>query len=107
MAMNSYFISQRRREIAIRRVFGAEVNSITLRLLLTVVIQSLVAIVIAIPLSYWLAPMVSSISGLTIRMGFLPLLLSLVIVLAVNLLTAFFQSWRAATENPINNIKTE
>ena len=107
MAMNSYFISQRRREIAIRRVFGAEISSITLRLLLTVVIQSLVAMLIAIPLSYWLAPMVSSISGLTIRMELMPLLLSLVIVLAVNLLTAFFQSWRAATENPVNNIKTE
>ena len=107
MAMNSYFISQRRREIAIRRVFGAEVSSITLRLLLTVVIQSVVAMLIAIPLSYWLAPMVSSISGLTIRMELMPLLLSLVIVLAVNLLTAFFQSWHAATENPVNNIKRE
>ena len=107
MAMNSYFISQRRREIAIRRVFGAEISSITLRLLLTVVIQSLVAMLIAIPLSYWLAPMVSSISGLTIRMELMPLLLSLIIVLAVNLLTAAFQSWRAATENPVNNIKTE
>ena len=107
MAMNSYFISQRRREIAIRRVFGAEISSITLRLLLTVVIQSVVAMVIAIPLSYWLAPTVSSISGLTIRMEFMPLLLSLVIVLAVNLLTAAVQSWRAATENPVNNIKTE
>ena len=107
MAMNSYFISQRRREIAIRRVFGAEISSITLRLLLTVAIQSVVAMLIAIPLSYWLAPMVSSISGLTVRMELMPLLLSLVIVLAVNLLTAFFQSWRAATENPVNNIKTE
>ena len=107
MAMNSYFISQRRREIAIRRVFGAEISSITLRLLLTVVIQSLVAMLIAIPLSYWLAPMVSSISGLTIRMELMPLLLSLIIVLTVNLLTAAFQSWRAATENPVNNIKTE
>ncbi|MBQ8466254.1 MAG: FtsX-like permease family protein [Prevotella sp.] len=107
MAMNSYFISQRRREIAIRRVFGAEISSITVRLLLTVVIQSAVAMVIALPLSYWLAPMVSSISGLPIRMKLMPLLLSLVIVLAVNLLTAAFQSWRAATENPIKNIKTE
>jgi putative ABC transport system permease protein len=107
MAMNSYFISQRRREIAIRRVFGAEISSITLRLLLAVVVQSVVAMLIAIPLSYWLAPTVSSISGLTIRMELMPLLLSLVIVLAVNLLTAFFQSWRAATENPVNNIKTE
>jgi ABC-type antimicrobial peptide transport system permease subunit len=61
----------------------------------------------AIPLSYWLAPMVSSISGLTVRMELMPLLLSLVIVLAVNLLTAAVQSWRAATENPVNNIKTE
>ena len=107
MAMNSYFISQRRREIAIRRVFGAEISSITLRLLLAIVVQSVVAMVIAIPLSYWLAPTVSSISGLTIRMELMPLLLSLVIVLAVNLLTAAVQSWRAATENPVNNIKTE
>ena len=107
MAMNSYFVGQRRREIAIRRVFGAEISGITLRLLLTVAIQSIVAMVLAIPLSYWLAPMVGSISGLTIKMEFMPLLLSLLIVLAVNLLTAVFQGWRAATENPVNSIKNE
>ena len=107
MAMNSYFVSQRRREIAVRRVFGAEISGITMRLLLAVVVQSIVAMVIAIPLSWWLAPIVGSISGLTIKMEFLPLLLSLVIVLAVNLLTAAFQGWQAATENPVNSIKNE
>jgi len=107
MAMNSYFVGQRRREIAVRRVFGAEISGITLRLLCTVAIQSLVAAVIAIPLSYWIAPTVGSISGLTIKMEFMPLLLSLLIVLAVNLLTAAFQGWHAATENPIESIKTE
>ena len=107
MAMNSYFVGQRRREIAVRRVFGAEISGITLRLLLTVVVQSIVAMVIAVPLSCWLAPKVGSISGLSIQMQLSPLLLSLVIVLAVNLLTAALQSWRAASENPINNIKTE
>ena len=107
MAMNSYFVGQRRREIAVRRVFGAEISGITLRLLLTVVIQSLVAALIAIPLAYWLAPSVGSISGLSIKMEFMPLLLSLLIVLAVNLLTAAFQGWHAATENPVNSIKNE
>ena len=107
MAMNSYFVNQRRREIAVRRVFGAGISGITLRLLLTVVVQSIVAMVIAIPLSWWLAPIVGSISGLTISMEFLPLLLSLVMVLAVNLLTAAFQGWHAATENPVNSIKNE
>lgn len=107
MAMNSYFVSQRRREIAVRRVFGAEISGITMRLLLAVVVQSIVAMVIAIPLSWWLAPMVGSISGLTIKMEFLPLFLSLIIVLAVNLLTAAFQGWQAATENPVNSIKNE
>ena len=107
MAMNSYFVGQRRREIAIRRVFGSDVSAISLRLLRTVALQSLVAAVIAVPLACWLAPMVGSISGLTIRMELLPLLLSLLIVLAVNLLTAALQSWRAATENPVDSIKTE
>ena len=107
MAMNSYFVGQRRREIAIRRVFGSDVSAISLRLLRTVALQSLVAAVIAIPLACWLAPMVGSISGLTIRMELLPLLLSLLIVLAVNLLTAALQSWRAATKNPVDSIKTE
>ena len=37
----------------------------------------------------------------------LPLVLSLLIVLAVNALTATFQGWRAATENPVESIKTE
>jgi len=107
MAMNSYFVGQRRREIAIRRVFGAAISSITLRLLLIVVVQSLVAIVIAVPLACWLAPMVGSISGLAIRMELSPLLFSLLIVLAVNLLTAALQCWRAATVNPAESIKTE
>jgi len=107
MAMNSYFVGQRRREIAIRRVFGAEINSITQRLLRAVVVQSLIAAVIVIPLSCWLAPMVGSISGLRIEMQPLPLILALLIVLAVNVLTAAFQGWRAATENPVNSIKNE
>ena len=107
MAMNSYFVGQRRCEIAVRRVFGAEISSITRHLLHTVVIQSLIAAVIAIPLSCWLAPLVGSISGLHIEMQPMPLILALLIVLTVNVLTAAFQSWRAATENPVNNIKNE
>ena len=107
MAMNSYFVGQRRREIAVRRVFGAELSSITLRLLRTVVVQSLVAAVIAIPLAYWLAPEAGSISGLHVEMQFMPLLISLLIVLVVNVLTAALQGWRAATENPVNSIKNE
>ena len=107
MAMNSYFVGQRRREIAIRRVFGAEVSSITLRLLHTVVIQSFVAAIIAVPLACWLAPMAGSISGLSIRMELMPLVVSLLIVLAVNVLTAALQAWSAATENPVRSITNE
>ena len=67
----------------------------------------LVAAIIAIPLAYWLAPTAGSISGLHVEMQFMPLILSLIIVLVVNVLTAALQGWRAATENPINNIKNE
>ena len=107
MAMNSYFVGQRRREIAVRRVFGAEVGGITWQLMRTVLLQSCAAVIIAVPLSLWLAPLVGSISGLKIKMQIIPLLLAILIVIAVNLLAAALQSWRAASENPINNIKTE
>ena len=107
MAMNSYFVGQRRREIAIRRVFGAEISSITLRLLRTVVIQSLVAAVIAVPLACWVAPMAGSISGLSIHMEPMPMVVSLLIVLTVNVLTATLQAWSAARENPVGSIKNE
>jgi putative ABC transport system permease protein len=40
-------------------------------------------------------------------MRLLRLLLWLLIVLAVNVLTAAFQGWRAAIENPVNSIKNE
>ena len=107
MAMNSYFVSQRRREIAVRRVFGAEIGSVTWQLLRSVILQSFAAIVIAVPLAWWWAPVVGSISGLPVTMLFLPLFLAILIVVMVNLLTAAIQSWRAASENPVNNIKTE
>ena len=107
MAMNSYFVGQRRREIAVRRVFGAEVSSNMMRLLRMVVIQSLIAAVISIPLACWLAPATGSISGLRIEMRLLPLAVSLLVVIVVNLLTASLQSWRAATDNPVNSIKNE
>ena len=40
-------------------------------------------------------------------MRFMPLLAALIIVLAVNLLTAAFQSWHSAIEDPIKNLKNE
>ena len=107
MAMNSYFVAQRRREIAVRRVFGAEVSAITWRLLRTVLLQSCAAVIIAAPLAWWLAPLVGSISGLPVTMQTGALLLAILIVVMVNLLTATVQSWRAASDNPINSIKTE
>ena len=107
MAMNSYFVRQRRREIAVRRVFGATISNITIQLLRTILLQSLAAAIIAIPLSYWLVPKVGDISGLKIEFAFAPLLFSLSIVLMVNLLTAALQSWNAATENPVTSIKNE
>ena len=107
MAMNSYFVSQRRHEIAVRRVFGAEVRGLVWQLLRTVLLQSCAAVIIAVPLSWWLAPMVGSISGLPVKMQPFPLLLSVGITIVINLLTATIQGWRAATENPVNSIKTE
>lgn len=107
LAMSTYYIHQHRKAIAVRKVFGST-NGEVLRLLLRqFVIQTIVAFIIATPILYYYAT--EWLSQYSYRIALSPWIFVLAggFCMTVSLLAVIIQSWRAATENPVNNIKTE
>lgn len=106
LAMSVYFTAQQSRQIALRRVFGygqwAVVGWLSVRFVLT----TLVAVVLATPLSIWL--MLRYLQGFHYAISFpwyiLPL--SALIILLVAMLSILWQTWRAASCNPSKTLRS-
>ena len=107
VGMSLFFIRQRKKEIAIRKVMGSTSGEVLLLMLRTFSIPMLISFVIAVPISWYI--MKDWLSNFSYRIA----LSSWIFAAAgftcfiISLLTVIVQSWRAASENPINNIKTE
>ena len=107
MAMSTYYIQQRRKEVAIRKVFGSSNGEVLRRLLRQFVAYVAVAFVIAAPIIYKLGGDWLSQYSYRISLSLWIPIAAGVFCLVVSLLAVFAQSWLAANENPINNIKIE
>lgn len=107
IAMSTYFIQQRRKEIAIRKVFGSTSGEVGRRLIRSFLGYVLLAFVIAVPIVFYL--MSGWISQYSYRLGlwWLWIPLSGVVVLCVSYAAVAVQSHRAARMNPAVNLKSE
>ena len=97
----------RRKEIGIRKVFGSSEAQILQLLSHRYLLLLALAFVIAVPIALWLGRewLQGFAERTPIHWWLFPL--ALLLVAFVTLLTVTIQGWRAATENPINSIKTE
>lgn len=103
----SFMVSQKVKEIGIRKVLGASVSQITLMLSREFILMVFVAFALAVPLAYfmvqeWLA---SFAYRTPISVG-----LFLIVILASSLVTALttgIKSIVAATENPVKSLKSD
>ena len=97
----------RRKEIAIRKVMGSSVGSVVSLFALRYAVPLVVAFVIAAPIGWWLSNswLQSFAEHTPIHWWLFPI--SFVAVSAVVVLTVVMQSWRVATANPVESIKTE
>ena len=97
----------RRKEIGIRKVFGSTESQILHLLSRRYLLLLVLAFVVATPIALWLGQewLQGFAERTPIHWWLFPL--ALLFVALVTLLTVTLQGWRAATENPINNIKTE
>ncbi len=106
VAMSTYFIQQRAREIAVRKVFGSTGNQIRVRLIRTFMLYVGIAFIIAVPIvvhfmSKW-------IEQYSYRIVWWPWIVAAgVIVMLISLAAVAVQSWMASNENPVKNIRQE
>ena len=106
VAMSTYFIQQRAREIAIRKVFGSTGNQIRIRLIRTFMLYVGIAFVIAVPIvvhfmSEW-------IEQYSYRIVWWPWIIAAgAIVMLISFAAVAVQSWIASNENPVKNIRQE
>ena len=97
----------RRKEIAIRKVMGSSVGSVVRLFAMRYALPLVVAFVVAAPVGWWLSNswLQSFAEHTPIHWWLFPL--AFVLVSAVVVITVIIQSWRVATANPVESIKTE
>ncbi len=107
LGLSLFFIRQRKKDIAIRKVMGSTSAEVLVLMLRTFSIPLLISFVISVPISYYI--MSDWLSNFSYRIALSPWIFAAAgfTCFIISLLTVIIQSWRAASENPINNIKTE
>ena len=106
VAMATYYIGQRAKEIAIRKVFGSTGAQVRRRLVRTFMQYVAIAFVIGGALTVWL--MEHWMSQFSYRTVWWPwILVAGAVVFIISWLAVLVQSWKAGNENPVNNIKQE
>ncbi len=106
-AMSTYYIRQRSKEIAIRKVLSSGNFEILSKLVVTFLSYVLIAFVIATPIIWYL--MQQWLSDYAYRINLSPLIFisAGLLCLFFSLVSVLWQSWKAATANPVDTIKTE
>ena len=97
----------RRKEIGVRKVFGSSTREILLMFNRRYLYILLGCFAVAAPLGYLVGQ--HWLEGFAVRTAISPLLfvVSFLLITLITMLTVTYQSWKNATENPVNSIKNE
>ena len=105
--MTMFESEYRRKEIGIRKVFGSSTKEILTMFNKRYLYILLACFVVAAPIGYMVG--VNWLESFAVRTAISPLLfvVSFLLIALITMLTVTYQSWKNATENPVNSIKTE
>ena len=107
VAMSTYYIQQRRREIAVRKVFGSKSRQVLIRLVRLFMLYVGIAAIIAIPIIYYIGNDWLSQFSYRISLSWWIYVLAILITALASFLAVILQSWHAANANPVESIKQE
>jgi putative ABC transport system permease protein len=103
----SYTAEQKTKEVGIRKVMGAAVKQVIGMFLMVFLRIFIIASCIAVPVAYFMADY--WLKGFAYRSPLSPLVFiaSLLGLFFVTLLTVAYETWKAASMNPVNSLRTE
>lgn len=107
LAMSTYFADENTKQIAVRKVFGADVNSETWRNVKSYMILTGVACLIGIPLAIWAAQVYLERFAYRVEGYGWVFAVAVVISLAISFGTVLWQTLQAARTNPATELKKE
>ncbi len=107
LAMSTYFADENTKQIAVRKVFGADVNSETWRNVKSYMILTGVACLIGIPLAIWAARVYLERFAYRVEGYGWVFAVAVVISLAISFGTVLWQTLKAARTNPATELKKE
>jgi putative ABC transport system permease protein len=107
LGLSAYNVLQRTKEIGIRKVMGATVNSILILLSRDFLKLILVALVLAIPLGWFVMSKWLEDYAFRIHIGWWVFLVAGMLALIIAVMTICIQSLKAASRNPVQSLKTE
>lgn len=102
-----FYITRKRKEIGIRKVNGAPVTHILYHLNRNIIIWFSIAIVIATPIAYNVMNKWLENFAYKTTLSWWIFVLSGALALGIALLTVSWQSWKAATKNPVEALRYE
>ena len=105
--LSAYTASQRIREIGIRKVLGATVQSVVILLSKDFTKLVLIAFILSGPIAWWMMDQWLRGFAYRIAIGVDTFLLAGLIAVAIALLTVSYQSIKAAIINPVDSLRRE
>ena len=107
LAMSTYFADENTKQIAVRKVFGADVNSETWRNVRSYMLLTGIACAIGIPLAVWAARVYLERFAYRVENYGWVFVVSVIISLAIAFGTVLWQTLKAAKTNPAIELKKE
>jgi len=105
--LSFYSVAQRAKEVAIRKQLGSSIPQIIMVLYKDIAFLIMIAIVIAIPLSYWSMNLWLHTFAYRVEIGNVIPIVSGIIALAIGFISVLYFSIKAAYVNPVNALKYE
>lgn len=105
--LSTYMAERRYKEIGVRKVLGANVNSIVTLMSKEFIKLVVIAFAISVPLAWYAMDRWLESFAYAVGINFMIFVYAGIAALAVALLTVSFESIKAASQNPVNSLRSE
>ena len=103
----TYVAERRTKEIGIRKVLGASVESVVVLISKDFLKLTLIAAILAVPIAWWMMNKWLEDFAYRISIGWSVFIIAGVFTIMIALITISFQAIKAALANPVKNLRTE